>query len=116
MWFIVYQMAPYGREFSLGRTIFGVFIMSLLMQGTYALLQPQIGEWALAVGFFVSVLFVKFYFQLTFWRGFLAVFIYDAIFIGSLLAIDYIANHPPKNHAESVSERRVSDHSRTETA
>jgi|SoiMethySBSTD1v2_1073268.scaffolds.fasta_scaffold2481869_1 hypothetical protein len=96
MWFIVYQMAPIGREFSLGRTIFGVVLMALCERGANALLHPHIGDWSFLAGFVVSVLVVMSFFQIRFWRAFWAVLLYNAILIASFLLIDYGAKHLPK--------------------
>ncbi len=96
MWFIVYQMAPIGREFSLGRTILGVVWMALCERGANALLHPHIGDWSILAGFLVSVLVVKFWFDIKFWRAFFAVFLYNAILIASFLLMDYGAKHLPR--------------------
>ena len=96
MWFIVYQMAPIGREFSLGRTILGVVWMGLCERGANALLHPRIGDWSLLVGFLVSVLVVMSCFQIRFWRAFFAVFLYNAVLIAAFVLMDYGAKHLPR--------------------
>jgi hypothetical protein len=95
MWFIVYQMAPIGREFSLGRTIGGVVLMAIGERGAHALLYPHIGHWSALAGLAVSVLFVMSWFQLRFWRAFFAVFLYNAILIASFVLLAFAAKHPP---------------------
>ena len=95
MWFIIHQMAPIGREFTLGRTILGVVWMALCERGASALLHPHIGGWSLLAGFIVSVLVVMSWFGIKFWRSFFAVFLYNLTFIVSLLLMDYVAKHPP---------------------
>ena len=94
MWFIVYQMAPIGREFTLGHTILGVVWMALCERGASALLHPHIGDWSILAGFVVSVLVVISWFDIKFWRAFFAVFLYNVILIASFLLMDYVGKHP----------------------
>jgi hypothetical protein len=96
MWFVVYQLAPLGREFTLGRTIVGVVLMGICERLANVLLHPHIGDWSLLAGILVSVLCVMSFFQLRFWRAFWAVFIYNTILVASFLLIDYGAKHLPK--------------------
>jgi hypothetical protein len=94
MWLLLHQLAPIGHEFGLGRTILGVVLMGFCEKAAYALIFPHFGYWCLLGAFLVSVVFVMFFFQLRFWPSFRAVFIYNAVFIGAALLIDYGAKHP----------------------
>ena len=110
MWFIVYQMAPIGREFSLGRTILGVVWMALCERGANALLHPYIEYWSILAGFLVSVLVVMLWFDLKFWRSLFAVFLYNTSLIGSFLLREYGAKYlPPPDKSAATTRSAVGE-------
>jgi hypothetical protein len=87
MWFVAHQLAPFGRDISLGRAIFTVFLMGAGSVALNILLQPSIGNWSYSAGLLLSVLVVKGVLQLTFWRSVFAVFIYWVVVVVASLAL-----------------------------
>ena len=87
MWFIVHAVAPLGKEYGLGQTIWGIVTIGLCESATEWLLSPHIGHWWIPVGFGVSVFVVMGFFELRFWPSVLATFIYYAVFFVAIIVI-----------------------------
>jgi len=95
MWFVIHAVGPLGRQYGLGRTIWGVVVMGLCESGSEWLLSPYLGDWCILTGFVVSVFVVMGFFELRFWPSVLATLIYYVVFIVAGIVIYLGARHLP---------------------
>jgi hypothetical protein len=95
MWLLAYQLAPLGREFSLGRAMLTVFLLGVSGAVLDKALKPIIGElWILPVYFVVSMAIVKVLLDLTFLRSAVAVLVYWLVWMVAVLVIAHFGKPP----------------------
>ena len=89
MWFVASQMAPVGREISLGKSIVAIILIGVLGTVSSIWLRPFIGYWDLLVDFFLSVFIAKAVFEFSFKQAFFTVLVYWIVMIVATIILYY---------------------------
>ena len=91
MWFVVYQMAPVGRDIPLGSALLAVFLMAVCGVASHVFLNPALGNWRMLAEVVADAVIVMTIFHFSFSRSLMAVFVYWAVMLLTMVAIAMMA-------------------------